>query len=31
MDVLKAFEARGNRSGQTSELLAINTAKIVIE
>lgn len=29
MEVLKAFEARGSRSGQTSELLAINKATIV--
>ena len=31
MEVLKAFEARGSRSGQTSEKLAINTAKIIVE
>ena len=31
MAVLQAFEARGSRSGQTSELLAINTARVVVE
>ena len=31
MDVLKYFESKGSRSGQTSELLAINKASIVVE
>ncbi len=31
MDVLKYFETKGSRSGQTSELLAINKASIVVK